>query len=161
MTQDLSFLGFGIGLRPDHYQTIVEFRPQIDWLEIVSEDFIVDGGLPLQHLDKICEHYPIVMHGVSLSIGGSDPLDWEYLRKLKILMERVQPKWVSDHFCWTGVSGVNLHGLLPMPFTEEAVNHTVERILLLPSVALFNSPHPNPLPQGERGLFYITRWHKE
>lgn len=126
--QDLSYLGFGIGLRPIHYQAIIDSKPAIDWFEIVSEDFMVAGGAPLYYLDKICENYPIVMHGVSLSIASSDPLNWDYLHKLKTLIERVEPRWVSDHLCWTGVNGINLHGLLPLPFTTEAVNYVAERI---------------------------------
>ena len=128
MSQNLSFLGFGIGLRPSHYQAIVDTRPSIDWFEIVSEDFLVEGGQPLYYLDKIRQDYPIAMHGVSLSIGSSDPLNWDYLRQLKQLIDRAQPRWVSDHFCWTGVNGVNLHGLLPMPFTEEAIDHIADRV---------------------------------
>jgi len=128
MAQDLSYLGFGVGLRPSHYQTIVDTQPAIDWFEIVSEDFMVDGGRPLYFLDKIRENYPLVMHGVSLSIGSSDPLDWDYLHQLKKLVDRAEPRWVSDHLCWTGVDGINLHGLLPMPFTEEAVDYVVGRV---------------------------------
>lgn len=129
MPRDLSYLGFGIGLRPTHYESIIESRPTIDWFEIVSEDFIVDGGAPLYYLEKIREHYPLVMHGVSLSIGGTDPLDQDYLHKLKVLMDRADPCWVSDHLCWTGVEGVNTHGLLPLPFTQEAIDHVAERTL--------------------------------
>lgn len=122
------FLGFGLGLRSDHYQQILDTLPAIDWLEIISENFLVDGGKPLYYLDKIREHYPMVMHGVSMSIGSTDPLDKNYLKQLKVLAERVQPKWFSDHLCWTGVDGNNMHDLLPLPYTEEALNHVVERI---------------------------------
>ena len=122
------FLGFGLGLRPDHYLEVLESWPAVDWFEIISENYLVDGGKPLHYLDRIRERYPMVMHGVSLSIGGSDPLDPEYLAGLKRLAARVEPAWVSDHLCWTGIGGRNLHDLLPLPYTEEAVAHVAERV---------------------------------
>lgn len=122
------YLGFGLGLRTDHYQTILNELPKLDWFEILSENYMVPGGKPLYHLDRIRAHYPMVMHGVSLSIGSSDPLDKEYLRQLKALAERVEPHWISDHLCWTGVSRTNMHDLLPLPYTEEALTHVVSRI---------------------------------
>lgn len=122
-------LGFGLGLRSAHYSTILETLPPIDWFEIISENFMIEGGKPLYNLDKIREHYPIVTHGVSLSIGSTDPLNWDYLRKLKKLIDRIQPAWVSDHLCWTGVNGLNMHDLLPLPYTEEALNHVVKRVI--------------------------------
>ena len=122
------FLGFGLGLRPEHYLEVLESRPAVDWFEIISENYLVDGGKPLHYLDRIREHYPMVMHGVSLSIGGSDPLDAEYLAGLKRLAGRVEPAWISDHLCWTGIGGRNLHDLLPLPYTEEAVAHVAERV---------------------------------
>lgn len=122
------YLGFGLGLRKDHYETVLAERPNVDWFEILSENYMVDGGKPLHYLMRIREHYPMVMHGVSLSIGSSEPLNKDYLKKLKALFERVEPEWFSDHLCWTGVDGVNLHDLMPMPYTEEAVAHVVDRI---------------------------------
>lgn len=122
------FVGFGIGLRPDHYQVIADTQPDIDWFEIISEDFMVDGGGPLYYLDRIREHYPIAMHGVSLSIGGCDPLNQDYLFNLKKLNDRVKPLWISDHLCWTGIDSINTHDLLPLPYSEEAINHVVKRI---------------------------------
>jgi uncharacterized protein (UPF0276 family) len=122
------YLGFGLGLRPTHYLAILEQQQPIDWFEIITEDYLVEGGNPLYYLDLIREKYPIVMHGVSLSIGGIDPLDKDYLQKLKNLADRINPAWVSDHLCWTGAHGINLHDLLPLPYTEEALNHVVERI---------------------------------
>ncbi|MEE8482592.1 MAG: DUF692 domain-containing protein [Acidiferrobacterales bacterium] len=122
------YLGYGLGLRKDHYETVLAERPNVDWFEILSENYMVDGGKPLHYLMRIREHYPMVMHGVSLSIGSSEPLNKEYLKKLKALFERVEPEWFSDHLCWTGVDGVNLHDLMPMPYTEEAVAHVVDRI---------------------------------
>lgn len=123
-----SSLGFGLGLRTVHYEEILENHPPIDWLEIISENYMVAGGKPLYYLDKIREQYPMVAHGVSLSIGSTDPLNWEYLHKLKALIARVNPKWVSDHLCWTGVNGLNMHDLLPLPYTEEALNHVIRRV---------------------------------
>lgn len=129
MTQERPpFLGFGLGLRPQHYQEILHGSPAIDWFEIISENYMIPGGQPLRMLDRIAERYPLVMHGVSLSIASTAPLDMEYLGALKTLAERVKPKWISDHLCWTGVHGVNLHDLLPIPYTEEALNHVVERV---------------------------------
>lgn len=122
------FIGFGLGLRSEHYSEILDGDPPIDWFEVVSENFMVPGGRPLQILDQIKERYPVVMHGVSLSIASTQPLDMEYLDKLKRLARHVQPKWVSDHLCWTGVHGVNLHDLLPFPYTKEALDHIVERV---------------------------------
>ena len=122
------FLGFGLGLRPEHYQEVLEGLPAVDWFEIVSENYLVDGGKPLHYLDRIREHYPMVMHGVSLSIGGTDPLDFDYLATLKRLAGRVEPAWISDHLCWTGIDGRNLHDLLPLPYTEEAIAHVAGRV---------------------------------
>ena len=123
------YLGFGLGLRPPHYQSILESdHPIIDWFEAMTEDYLVPGGNPLHFLKLIRERYPLVLHGVSLSIGSTDPLDQEYLRQLKQLAKQIQPTWISDHMCWTGTHGVNLHDLLPLPYTEEAVQHMVARI---------------------------------
>ena len=122
------FLGFGLGLRPEHYPSVLEHRPAVDWFEIISENYMVDGGKPLHFLDRIRAHYPMVMHGVSLSIGGCDPLDSDYLAALGRLADRVEPAWISDHLCWTGVDGRNLHELLPLPYTEEAIAHVAGRV---------------------------------
>ena len=121
-------LGFGLGLRAQHYAEILNSNPAIDWFEVISENYMVPGGQPLRMLDAICERYPVVMHGVSLSIAGTNPLDRDYLAQLKSLAKRVKPKWISDHLCWTGVHGVNLHDLFPIPYTEEALQHVVSRI---------------------------------
>jgi uncharacterized protein len=128
ITEKPPYLGFGLGLRPQHYQEILEDTPAVDWFEIISENYMIEGGQPLRMLDLIRERYPIVMHGVSLSIASTAPFDMDYLRALKGLAERVNPKWISDHLCWTGVHGVNLHDLLPIPYTEEAVGHVVDRV---------------------------------
>jgi uncharacterized protein len=121
-------LGFGLGLRSEHYHDLLEQDINVEWLEIISENYMIEGGKPLHYLDRICEKYPVVMHGVSLSIGSVDPLNTEYLIALKKLMARANPKWISDHLCWTGTQGVNLHDLLPLPYTEEALIHIADRI---------------------------------
>ena len=121
-------LGFGLGLRTVHYEEILAGRCAVDWFELLSENYMVPGGKPLHYLDRIRADYPVVMHGVSLSIASTDPLDWSYLRALKALAERVSPHWISDHLCWTGVSGKNSHDLLPIPYTEEAVVHVASRV---------------------------------
>jgi len=124
-----SISGFGLGLRTEHYADFVAAPQPVDWLEIISENYLVPGGKPLHFLDRIRADYPMVLHGVSLSIGSSDALDMGYLRELKGLIARVQPAWVSDHLCWTGVDRQNLHDLLPMPYTEAALRHLVDRVL--------------------------------
>jgi len=121
-------LGFGLGLRPPHYTQIVETRPEVGWFEITSENFMVPGGRPLHWLDRIRSDYPIAMHGVSLSIGSTDPLDQQHLAGLQGLQRRVQPAWISDHLCWTGVAGGNLHDLLPLPYNEAVLAHVVDRV---------------------------------
>jgi uncharacterized protein (UPF0276 family) len=126
--QTRPYLGYGLGLRPDHYQDIVRDWPAVGWFEVLSENYMVDGGKPLHYLERVRSRYPVVMHGVSLSIGGCDPLDRAYLQRLKSLAERIEPQWISDHLCWTGMAGKNLHDLLPLPYTEEALVHVVERV---------------------------------
>jgi uncharacterized protein len=125
---NLPDLGIGIGLRTVHFPHILSQKPAIDWFEVLSENFMDSGGRPLWVLDQIAERYPVVLHGVSLSIGSSDPLDLEYLKKLKALAARTRAHWVSDHLCWTGVMGRNVHDLLPMPYSEEALRHTTARV---------------------------------
>ena len=120
--------GFGLGLRPKHYGAILRTRPRVDWFEALSENYMVPGGRPLQFLERIRERYPVVLHGVSLSIGSTDPLDRDYLRELKALAARIEPAWISDHLCWTGVGGRNLHDLMPLPCTEEALQHVAQRV---------------------------------
>jgi hypothetical protein len=122
------WLGFGLGLRPTHYETILTESPAVDWFEIISENYLVPGGRPLHYLDRIRERYPMVMHGVSLSIGTQDPLNREYLRQLRALADRIEPAWISDHLCWTGAHGLNAHDLLPLPYTEEALKHVAARV---------------------------------
>ena len=120
--------GFGLGLRTEHYADFLDAKPAVDWLEVISENYMVPGGKPLARLDAIRRDHPMVMHGVSMSIGSTDPLDLAYLRELKALADRIEPAWVSDHLCWTGVDHHNLHDLLPLPYTEAALRHVVERV---------------------------------
>ncbi|HTR62119.1 MAG TPA: DUF692 domain-containing protein [Candidatus Binataceae bacterium] len=125
---DFPFLGFGVGLRRPHYAHILAGHPAMDWFEVISENFMVAGGRPLEVLNAVRDRYPIVMHGVSLSIGSADPLNKRYLKDLRDLARRFEPAWISDHLCWTGVGGRNLHDLLPLPYTEETVRHVSGRI---------------------------------
>lgn len=127
-------LGFGIGLRTVHFSRILSTWPEVDWFEVISENFMDSGGRPRSVLDRIAERYPIVMHGVSLSIGSTDPLNREYLRKLKRLADEVGPRWISDHLCWTGVLGRNTHDLLPVPLTEESLAHVAGRVRMVQEI---------------------------
>lgn len=123
----LKNLGIGIGLRPEHYEEIFRDNPAIDWFEIISENFMVEGGKPLYHLHKILERYPVVQHGVTLAIGSPDPLDWDYLHRLKALTKITKTPWLSDHLCWGRLPGAHYHDLLPLPYTQEVVDYVVER----------------------------------
>jgi len=128
-TRDAGIIqGFGLGLRPAHYQAILDGAAGVDWFEIISENYMIAGGRPLANLMAIRERYPMIMHGVSMSIGSADPLDLEYLAGLKALAARVEPAIISDHLCWTGMAGLNTHDLLPLPLTEEALDHVCARI---------------------------------
>src|SRR5579871_5403874 len=122
----LPHLGLGVGLRTVHFGHILEKCPKVDWFEVISENFLDSQGRPRYVLEQIAERYPVVMHGVSLSIGSTDPLDFEYLKKLAKLAREVNARWVSDHLCWTGVAGRNTHDLLPIPLNEESLAHVVE-----------------------------------
>ena len=123
-----SQIDFGLGLRPEHYEEIAATPGRVTWFEALSENYMVPGGMPLHWLDTIRRDYPMALHGVSLSIGSVDPLDTKYLDELKALVDRVQPLWVSDHLCFTGLRGMNMHDLLPLPYTEEALDHVAERV---------------------------------
>lgn len=153
--------GFGLGLRTEHYRDFLDagMRPAVDWLEVISENYMVPGGAPLRHLDRIRRDHPMVMHGVSLSIGSTDPLDRDYLSALKALAARIEPAWVSDHLCWTGVDHHNLHDLLPLPYTEAALVHVSERVarvqdvlgrrLLLENVSSYVRFEADEMPEWE------------
>jgi hypothetical protein len=120
---------FGLGLRHEHYEEIAANPGKVSWFEALSENYMVPGGSPLYWLDRFRRDYPMALHGVSMSIGSIDPLDLSYLDELKALIDRVQPMWVSDHLCFTGLRGMNMHDLLPLPYTEEALDHVAERVL--------------------------------
>jgi uncharacterized protein len=121
-------LGLGVGLRTTHFPHILTEWPAVDWFEIISENFMDSGGRPRHVLRRVAERYPVVMHGVSLSVGSADPLDFDYLRKLKTLAAEVNARWVSDHLCWTGVAGRNTHDLLPLPLNEDTLAHVAARV---------------------------------
>ena len=152
-------LGYGLGLRVDHYEEILDNHPRIDWFEAMSENYMIPGGRPLHYLRRIRERYPVVMHGVSLSIGSSDPLNRDYLKKLKALASTVSPAWISDHLCWTGVEKTNLHDLMPLPYTEEALTHVADRVsevqdflgrrILLENVSSYVTFHDSSLTEWE------------
>ena len=118
----------GLGLRPEHYPDFLAAKQSIDWLEIISDNYLVPGGKPLHYLDRIRRDYPLAMHGVALNIGSCDALDRDYIHSLKQLAQRIEPVLISDHLCWTGVHGARLHDLLPLPYTDEAVRHVAQRI---------------------------------
>lgn len=121
--------GFGLGLRTAHYADFLSSRPQrVDWLEVISDNYLVPGGKPLRMLDGIRERYPMAMHGVAMSLGSVGGLDADYLRRLRELADRIEPLWVSDHLCWTGVHGRQLHDLMPLPYTEEALGVVVRNV---------------------------------
>ena len=153
------FLGFGLGLRTEHYQHVLDNKPDVDWFEILSENYMVPGGKPLDFLDKIRADYPMVMHGVSLSIGSTDPLDKTYLKQLKQLATRVEPHWISDHLCWTSVNQHNSHDLLPLPYNEATIEHVAERIsqvqdylgrqLLIENLSSYVTYNESEIPEWE------------
>jgi uncharacterized protein len=151
--------GFGLGLRTPHYEAILSEPHAIDWLEVITENYLVPGGKPLDYLNRIRERFPIVMHGVSLSIGSTYPIDVEYLKQVKSLAARIEPHWISDHLCWTGVAGRNLHDLLPLPYTEEALSLVVARVgevqdalgrqILLENVSSYLAFHASEMSEWE------------
>jgi len=154
-----SSLGFGLGLRVDHYEAILASRPPVEWFEALTENYLVPGGKPLHYLTLMRERYPIALHGVSLSIGSTQPLDREYLARVKALAARIEPEWISDHLCWTGVGGKNAHDLLPLPYTEEALANVVGRVravqdflgrrILLENVSSYVTFRDSPLTEWE------------
>jgi uncharacterized protein (UPF0276 family) len=153
------FLGFGLGLRHEHYDEILQQQPKIDWLEIITENYLVPGGKPLYYLDAIRKNYPIVMHGVSLSIGSTEPLNFDYLKQVKLLAQQIEPEWISDHLCWTGTKGFNMHDLLPLPYTHATIDHVVAQInavqdflgrkILIENVSSYLTYHESMMPEWE------------
>ena len=125
----IPYLGYGLGLRSQHWDDVLNNKPcSIDWFEIISENFMLTNGYPQQVLEEVRAAYPVVMHGVSLSIGSHDPIDMAYLKRLKELADWLQPAWISDHICWTGINHINSHDLLPVPYTEASLAHMVNKV---------------------------------
>ncbi len=155
---NLPDLGIGVGLRTVHFSHILSKRPPVDWFEVLSENFMDTEGQPLRVLDQVAERYPIALHGVSMSIGSTDPLDREYLRKLKALATRTRAHWVSDHLCWTGVAGRNVHDLLPMPYSEEALRHTAARVRQVSEILERPLVLENPSSYIEFASSTMTEW---
>src|ERR1700716_3635522 len=155
----MKLAGFGLGLRTPHYEAILNEPHAIDWLEVITENYLVPGGKPLHYLERIRERFPLVMHGVSLSIGSTDPVDFEYLAGVRALAARIEPHWISDHLCWTGIDGRNLHDLLPLPYTEEALALVVARVgqiqdalgrrILLENVSSYLAFHESDMSEWE------------
>jgi uncharacterized protein len=151
--------GFGLGLRTPHYEAILGGPQRIDWLEVITENYLVPGGKPLDYLERIRERFPLVMHGVSLSIGSTDAIDFDYLKSVRALAARIEPQWISDHLCWTGVDGRNLHDLLPLPYTEEALISVAARVaqvqdalgrqILLENVSSYLSFHADEMTEWQ------------
>lgn len=156
---DVALTGFGLGLRRQHYRDVVTTRPAVDWFEAISENYMEAGGRPRHYLEQVRTYYPIVLHGVSMSIGSVDPMNFDYLHKLRELAAFIEPAWISDHLCWTGVDRTNLHDLLPLPYTEEALRHVVGRVeqvqdylgrrLLLENVSSYLSYAASEMPEWE------------
>ncbi len=151
-------LGIGIGLRHSHYGHILREWPELDWFEILSENYMHTGGRPLHVLDQVAERYPIVMHGVSMNLGSTDALDRDYLQKLKALRQRCGALFISDHLCWTGVQGKNLHDLLPMPYTEAALKHMVQRIQQVQDILEIPLVLENPSTYLEFAQSQMPEW---
>jgi uncharacterized protein len=155
----MKLAGFGLGLRTPHYEAVLNEPHAIDWLEVITENYLGLGGKPLNYLERIRERFPLVMHGVSLSIGSTDPIDAEYLASVRALAARIEPHWISDHLCWTGIDGRNLHDLLPLPYTEEALGCVVERVgqiqdalgqqILLENVSSYLTYHASDMTEWE------------
>ena len=155
----MQLAGFGLGLRTPHYEAVLSEPHAIDWLEIITENYLVPGGKPLDYLERIRERFPLVMHGVSLSIGSTDPVDLDYLAGVRALAARIEPHWISDHLCWTGIDGRNLHDLLPLPYTEEALASVVARVgqiqdvlgrqILLENVSSYLAFHESDMSEWE------------
>ena len=155
----MKLAGFGLGLRTPHYEALLNEPHAIDWLEIITENYLVPGGKPLDYLERIRERFPVVMHGVSLSIGSTDPIDTDYLAGVRALAARIEPHWISDHLCWTGIEGRNVHDLLPLPYTEEALALVVARVgqiqdalgrqILLENVSSYLAFHESEMSEWE------------
>lgn len=128
MACTVPYLGHGVGLRTKHFPRVLDGTARIDWFEVISENFMIRGGRPLVVLERARATAPIVLHGVSLSLGSTDPLNDGYLRELRALIDRIEPAWVSDHLCWGSIGGHYAHDLLPLPYTAEALRNVVDRV---------------------------------
>ncbi|MFQ5351819.1 MAG: DUF692 domain-containing protein, partial [Candidatus Binatia bacterium] len=158
-TVEWPYLGFGLGLRAEHYDDVVGAAPRVDWFEAITENYMDTRGRPLAILERVRRDYPVALHGVSLSIGSADPLDEGYLQKLRALVDRIEPALVSDHLCWTGVDGRNLFDLLPLPYNEEVLAHVVEKVrrvqdtlgrrILLENASTYLGWKPSTMPEHE------------
>ncbi len=158
MTDLAPFAGFGLGLRRPHYAEFLARQVPVDFVEIISENFMVDGGRPLATLDAIRERYPVAMHGVSMSIGSADGLNPVYLKRLKTLADRIDPLWVSDHLCWTGIGGHNSHDLLPMPYSEEALDTVCANIAIAQDALERPMLLENPSSYVQFGEVGLSEW---
>lgn len=154
----LPHLGYGIGLRTVHYQHILDNHPDIDWFEIISDNYVGIGGRPLYVLEQVAERYPIVMHGVSMSIGTADPIDFDYLRHLKHLAQRIRAVWISDHICWTGLAHLTSHDLLPVPYNDDTLAHLVERVRIVQDYMERPLAFENPSTYVEFVDSTMTEW---
>lgn len=150
--------GVGIGLRIPHYQHILDKKPVVDWFEIISENYMIDGGRPLAVLDQILEQYRVVQHGVSMYFGSTDPVDRDHLLRLKRLVKRTKTPWLSDHLCWGSVDGRYTHDLLPMPYTWEAVRVTAEKIRQVQDFLEIPVVVENVSSYAEFHLSEMTEW---
>ena len=151
-------LGVGIGLRSVHFGEILAGKPALDWFEVISENFMDTGGRPLYVLDRVVERYPVALHGVSLSVGSTDPLDRGYLQKLKALAQRTRARWVSDHLCWTGVLGRNTHDLLPLPYDAATLRHVTRRVKQVQDALERPLVLENPSTYLAYGRSTMTEW---
>ncbi|RVU84321.1 DUF692 domain-containing protein [Leucothrix sargassi] len=125
---DQMISGCGIGLRFSHIEQILKDLPPVPWLEVLSDNYLVEGSVQQDYLFEVAEHYPVTMHGVGLSLGSVDPLNQDYLHRLKTLADKVKPAWISDHLCWSAVHGMHTHDLMPLPYNQSTINHVSERI---------------------------------
>ncbi|MBT9587675.1 DUF692 domain-containing protein [bacterium] len=151
-------LGFGMGLRTVHYPHILQNWPEVDFFEIIVENYMGSGGRPMHILEQVAERYPVLLHGVSLSVGSTDPVDFEYLKLLKTLVGVVKARWVSDHLCWTGILGRNTHDLLPMPLTQESLEHVIRRVKIIQDYLEVPLVLENPSTYLEFAGDQLTEW---
>jgi hypothetical protein len=154
----LADLGIGVGLRTPHYGHILENAPAVDWFEVLSENYMRTRGRPMYFLEQVAARYPVALHGVSMSIGSTDPLDLAYLRELVELRDRVGARWVSDHLCWTGVAGRNTHDLLPLPYTEASLAHVADRVRAVQDALGAPLALENPSSYVEFGSSTMKEW---